>query len=175
MFFQHGSNYALYETQEIRKTKNYSEDLNFWGPSYYYSDDQDINRNSIPYRLELKDMGYTTRKRLGLKVYSAEDVETLLRVESLRYIYLLKEPMIKGLDLQSLKDAKNLDDSDYLITQILKQNETLYMQADRTYGELVNYRSIQRHNTSYYEFYQIIENFQLWANRYIQQEVCLVV
>ena len=80
--------------------------------------------------------------------------------------------MIQGLDLQSLKDAKNLDDSDYLITQILKQNETLYMQADRTYGELVNYRSFQRHNTSYYEFYQIIENFQLWANRYIQQEVC---
>ena len=117
-------------------------------------------------------MGYTTRKRLGLKVYSAEDVETLLRVESLRYIYLLKKPMIQGLDLQRLKDANNLDDSDYLITQILKQNETLYMQADKTYGELVNYRGFHRHNTSYYEFYQIIENFQLWANRYIQQEVC---
>ena len=116
-------------------------------------------------------MGYTTRKRLGLKVYSAEDVETLLRVESLRYIYLLKKPMIQGLDLQSLKEAKNLDDSDYLITQILKQNETLYIQADRTYGEMLNYKSLQQHK-SHHEFYQIIENFQLWANRYIQPRVC---
>ena len=116
-------------------------------------------------------MGHTKPQRLGLKVYSVEDIKTLLRVESLRYIYLLKKPMIQGLDLQSLKEAKNLDDSDYLMTQILKQNETLYMLADRTYGEMVNYKSLQQHK-SHHEFYQIIENFQLWANRYIQPEVC---
>ena len=173
--FQHGSNYALYETQKIRKTIDYGEDLNFWGPTYYHNNDQEVNSDSIPYRLDLKDLGNNELFGSGLKMHGEKDIGKLLRVESLRYIYLVKKPMIKRLDLQSLKDAKNLDDTDYLITQKFKQNESLYMLADRTYGELVNYRSIQRHNTRYYEFYQIIENFQLWANRYIQQEVCLVV
>ena len=45
------------------------------------------------------------------------------------------------------------------------------MQADRTYGEMLNYKSLLQHK-SHHEFYQIIENFQLWANRYIQPEVC---
>ena len=145
--------------------------MNFWGQTYYYNNNQEINSNSIPYRLDLKDLGNTKLFGLRLKMHGAEDAGTLLRVESLRYIYLLKKPMIQGLDLQSLKNAKNLDDADYLITQMLKQNKSLYMLADRTYGELVNYRSFQQRN-GYYEFYQIIENFQLWANRYIQPEVC---
>ena len=154
---------------------DYGEDLNFWGPSYYHNNEQDISSNSIPYRLDLKDLGKDLGNTdnlfgSGLKMNGA-DIGKLLRVESLRYIYLVKKPMIQRLDLQSLKDAKNLDDTDYLITQMLKQNESLYMLADRTYGELVNYRSFQQRN-SYYEFYQIIENFQLWANRYIQPEVC---
>ena len=154
---------------------DYGEDLNFWGPSYYHNNEQDISSNSIPYRLDLKDLGKDLGNTdnlfgSGLKMNGA-DIGKLLRVESLRYIYLVKKPMIQSLDLQSLKDAKNLDDTDYLITQMLKQNESLYMLADRTYGELVNYRSFQQHN-SYYEFHQIIENFQLWANRYIQPEVC---
>ena len=154
---------------------DYGEDLNFWGPSYYHNNEQDISSNSIPYRLDLKDLGKDLGNTdnlfgSGLKMNGA-DIGKLLRVESLRYIYLVKKPMIQRLDLQSLKDAKNLDDTDYLITQMLKQNESLYMLADRTYGELVNYRRFQQHN-NYYEFFQIIENFQLWTNRYIQPEVC---
>ena len=36
---------------------DYGEDLNFWGPSYYHNNEQDVSSNSIPYRLDLKDLG----------------------------------------------------------------------------------------------------------------------
>ena len=147
---------------------DYGEDLNFWGSTYYFHNDQEVN--SIPYSLDLKDLGNTELLGSGLKTHGSEERGKVLRVESLRYMYLVKKLMIQRLDLQSLNDAKNLDETDYLITQILKQNESLYMLADKTYGELINYRSFQQHN-NHYEFYQIIENFQLWTNRYIQPEV----
>ena len=114
-----------------------------------------------------------TKKLFGSSILKTHDTEfkgKILRVESLRYVYLVKKPMIQKLDLQSLKDAENLDDADYLISQMFKQYESLYMLADRTYGELVNYRMMQHHKSNY-ELYQIIENFHLWANRYIQPQV----
>ena len=78
--------------------------------------------------------------------------------------------MIKKLNLINLMEAKNLDEMDYFISQELKQNASLYLLADQTYGELVNYKMIEECKSNF-EFFRIIENFHLWTKRYIQPQV----
>ena len=107
-----------------------------------------------------------------LETPSSRAVGKFLRVESLRYVYLVKKTILHKLKFQNLiKDAKDLDESDYLISQELKKYIPLYMLADLTYGELVSYRLMQEEHKSNLEFHRIIENFNLWTNRYIQPQV----
>ena len=126
---------------------------------------------SIPSRLDMKDLGkFKSDSSLILGTSSSIAVGKSLRVESLRYLYLVKKTILKEFNFHSLTKAKDLEEADYLISEELKQKTPLYMLADQTYGELVINRMIQK-PTSHIEFHRIIENFHLWTNRYIQPEV----
>ena len=117
---------------------------------------------SIPSRLDMKDLGKLTDSSLILG--------KSLRVESLRYFYLVKKTILKELNFHRLTKAKDLEEADYLISEELKQKTPLYMLADQTYGELVINRMIQK-PTSHIEFHRIIENFYCWTSRYIHPPV----
>ena len=116
---------------------------------------------SLPYNLELRDLKESQMTDSNIDV---------LRVESMRYVYLVKKSIIQKLDFHSIIRAKNMDEMDYFISQELKQNVPLFMLADRIYGELVNYRMVKEY-TRNLEFYRVIENFHLWTNRYIHPQV----
>ena len=122
--------------------------------------------HSIPLLLDLKENG-----NFGFwSPESSDSIGKVLRVESLRYVFLVNKEMIKKLNLINLMEAKNLDEMDYFISQELKQNAPLYLLADQTYGELVNYKMIEECKSNF-EFFRIIENFHLWTKRYIQPQV----
>ena len=107
---------------------------------------------------------------LGFHFETPDSIGKVLRVESLRYIFLVKKEMIKNLNFTNLLEAENLDEMDYLISQDLKQNAPLYLLVDQTYGELLNYKMIEEHKSNI-EFFRIFENFNLWTKRYIQPQV----
>ena len=120
---------------------------------------------SVTLLLDLKENG-----NLGFHFETPNSIGKVLRVESLRYIVLVKKEMIKKLNFTSLLEAENLDEMDYLISQELKQNAPLYLLVDQTYGELLNYKMIEEHKSNI-EFFRIFENFNLWTKRYIQPQV----
>ena len=119
--------------------------------------------------LDLKENG-----NFGFNIGTSASIGKVLRVESLRYVFLVKKEMIKKLDLINLMEAENLDEMDYFISQELKQYAPLYLLADQTYGELVNYKMIEEHKSNF-EFFRIIENFHLWTKRYIQPQVSMLL
>ena len=119
---------------------------------------------TIPYLLEFRDLRKTQTSD------STTDVGKILRVESMRYVYLVKKSTIQKLNIHNLIKAKNMDEMDYLISHGLKQNVPLFMLADGIYGELVNYRMVQNDKRNL-EFHRVIENFHLWTNRYIHPQV----
>ena len=120
---------------------------------------------SVTLLLDLKENG-----NLGFHFETPNSIGKVLRVESLRYIFLVKKEMIKKLNFTNLLEAENLDEMDYLISQELKQNAPLYLLVDQTYGELLNYKLIEEHKSNI-EFFRIFENFNLWTKRYIQPQV----
>ena len=107
---------------------------------------------SVTLLLDLKANG-----NLGFHFETPNSIGKVLRVESLRYIFLVKKEMIKKLNFTNLLEAENLDEMDYLISQELKQNAPLYLLVDQTYGELLNYKMIEEHKSNI-EFFRIFEN-----------------
>ena len=105
-----------------------------------------------------------------LQYNSKLDICCVIRVESLRYIYLVKKSLIKQLNDDLLQDANNLDESDYLISQALKQISPLHLMIEESYGELINYKDIPE-SRKHIELYRFLENFNLWQRRYIQKIV----
>ena len=100
----------------------------------------------------------------------ALDICCLIRAESIRYVYLVKKSLIKKLDYSILADVKNLDESDYLISQSLKKIAPLHLMVEESYGELINYGKLPE-NRKYVEIYRFLENFNLWQRRYAQRNV----
>ena len=98
------------------------------------------------------------------------DICCLIRAESIRYVYLVKKSLIKKLDYNILADVKNLDESDYLISQSLKKIAPLHLMVEESYGELINYGKLPE-NRKYVEIYRFLENFNLWQRRYTQRNV----
>ena len=123
------------------------------------------DHHSVTLLLDLKENG-----NLGFHFETPNSIGKVLRVESLRYIFLVKKEMIRELNFTNLLEAENLDEMDYLISQELKQNAPLYLLVDQTYGELLNYKMIEEHKSNI-EFFRIFENFNLWTKRYIQPQV----
>ena len=123
------------------------------------------DHHSVTLLLDLK-----ANENLGFHFETSDSIGKVLRVESLRYIFLVKKEMIKKLNFTNLLEAENLDEMDYLISQELKQNAPLYLLVDQTYGELLNYKMIEEHKSNI-EFFRIFENFNLWTKRYIQPQV----
>ena len=103
----------------------------------------------------------------------AQDICCLIRAESIRYVYLVKKSMIKKLDYSILAAVKNLDESDNLISQSLKQIAPLHLMVEESYGELINYGKLPE-NRKYVEIYRFLENFNLWQRRYIQKNVSIL-
>ena len=123
------------------------------------------DHHSVTLRLDLKANG-----NLAFHFETPDSIGKVLRVESLRYIFLVKKEMIKKLNFINLMEAEDLDEMDYLISQELKQNSPLYLLVDQTYGEIVNCRMFREHKRNF-EFFRIFENFNLWTKRYIQPQV----
>ena len=123
------------------------------------------DHHSVTLLLDLK-----ANENLGFHFETSDSIGKVLRVESLRYIFLVKKEMIKKLNFINLMEAEDLDEMDYLISQELKQNAPLYLLVDQTYGELLNYKMIEEHKSNI-EFFRIFENFNLWTKRYIQPQV----
>ena len=101
------------------------------------------------------------------------EISSLIRAESVRYVYLVKKSLIKILDFISLADVKNLDESDSLISQSLKQIAPLHLMVEESYGELINYGKLPE-NRKHVEIYRFLENFNLWQRRYIQKNVSIL-
>ena len=79
---------------------------------------------TIPYLLEFRDLRKTQTSD------STTDVGKILRVESMRYVYLVKKSTIQKFNIHNIIEAKNMDEMDYLISHGLKQNVPLFMLAD---------------------------------------------
>ena len=94
----------------------------------------------------------------------------LIRAESFRYIYLVKESLIGQINYKEFRTAKNLDELDFLLSQALKALKPLHLICDKNYGDLVNYQNIPNSKT-HLELYRSIENYNQWQERYIQKEV----
>ena len=132
------------------------------------------NQQSIPHLLDFKDLGSQHEQNhiTSLMDNSFAKVAKVLRAESFRYIYLVKNTALRRLDTKILKKAKNLDEVDYLISQGLKDGAPLMLLTGETSGELVNYQIVKnQHQINYKSIHRILENFHLWTNRYIQPKV----
>ena len=58
------------------------------------------------------------------------------------------------------------------LSQELKKVASLYLMNDKTYGQIVNPKEIPI-NAKTPELYRMLENHQLWQNRYISSKVSL--
>ena len=56
------------------------------------------------------------------------------------------------------------------LSQELKKVASLYLMNDKSYGQIVNAREIPN-NAKTPELYRMLENHQLWQNRYISSKV----
>ena len=141
---------------------------------YYRHHSTNSNQQSIPHLLDFKDLGSQHEQNhiTSLLDNSFAKVAKVLRVESFRYIYLVKNTALRRLDTEVIKKAKNLDEADYLISQGLKDGAPLMLLTGETSGELVNYQIVKnQHQINYKSIHRILENFHLWTNRYIQPKV----
>ena len=92
----------------------------------------------------------------------------LIRVESLRYAFLVKKLYMQKISEDILINFMNLDEADYFISQKIKIITPLFIMLDGNPADLVNYRTVLKDK----ELFRIIENFNLWERRYLQSQVC---
>ena len=96
--------------------------------------------------------------------------KVLIHHYSTVHLDYIKVRVTEQLDYSILADVKNLDESDYLISQSLKQIAPLHLMVEESYGELINYDKLPE-NRKYIEIYRFLENFNLWQRRYTQRNV----
>ena len=152
----------LYESPELTNTKSFEEDKNFWMPFFE-------STNSRPDgNLEAINAEMGEGNNLHLKVID-EKYCCFIRVESLRYIYMLKKETLEKLDLskKDLEQMENYNQWDFLFSAQLKKNTSLRMIVDETYGQIVSMKNIPIGRKTP-EFYRMFENGQLWEERYIE-------
>ena len=162
--FQKGYNYVLYESPELTNTKSFEEDKNFWMPFFESANSGPDNNGN----LEALNAAMSEANNLHLKVMD-EKYCCFIRAESLRYIYMVKKEAIDKLDLSKydLEQMGNYNQLDLLLSRQLKQNTSLRMIVDETYGQIVSMKNVLiRKETP--ELYRMFENGQLWEERYIE-------
>ena len=109
---------------------------------------------------------------MGKAVLKRPNSQTkIFRAEEIAYFFMVKRSVTLDQDESVLlENAKNEDDFDAKLIQILKRNTLLHVLVDKNYGQLVNTMHFPN-GAAYPEFYRISQNHELWARKYIKAEV----
>ena len=149
---------------------DYNDASNFWSLDKKPSEggfsvfDQDNQGN-----VKKMDHPKTIKKGKDPKVVDEDEECCLVNVEALKSIYLLKTSLISKVDFGILKQLKTLDSLEQKLMQELTGMAPLYLLIKEDYGEIVNLKAIQ--NVKHPELFRIMENYNLWENRYIHPQV----
>ena len=140
--FQEGSNFHLYDTPT---------DKIFWRPLTRST--QDPTQNGLNSLVD------------SVKMVKS-DTCCFIMTESLTSYILTKKSVISQV-VNKLDTNMSIFST---LSQELKKVASLYLMNDKSYGQIVNAREIPS-NAKTPELYRMLENHQLWQNRYISSKV----
>ena len=102
----------------------------------------------------------------GLFKMEKDDTCCFIMAESLTSYILMKKSAISQV-VNKLDPNMSIFST---LSQELKKVASLYLMNDKTYGQIVNAKEIQI-SAKTPELYRMLENHQLWQNRYISSKV----
>ena len=142
--FQKGSNFHLYDTPT---------DKIFWKPLTRSELTQDDPNSLVD----------SVKKSI---IEGKDDTCCFIMAESLTSYILTKKSAISEV-VNKLNPNMSIFST---LSQELKKVASLYLMNDKSYGQIVNAREIPI-NAKTPELYRMLENHQLWQNRYISSKV----
>ena len=151
--FLEGVNYSLFES----KASSVDDWSNFW--KVIFSHKQDTEQRVIANAVMVDTQEFPEKVKDGKYC-------CMIRVESLRSLFLVKKKIIQKINLEKLTQISNLTGFNNLMSEELKKLAPMKMLTDKNYGQLVNLLNFPTDSKTP-ELLRTFENFALWEKRYI--------